>query len=119
MLEALGHAFFTLSLGMGAMVTYGSYLKDERRVIRDSVAIAVLDTTVALLAGTVIFAIVFEAGLEPSAGPGLLFQTLPGCWSRCPAGRWWRRFLRPGGVRRLELGDLAVGSHRGLPGRRV
>jgi NSS family neurotransmitter:Na+ symporter len=85
-LEALGHAFFTLSLGMGAMVTYGSYLKDERRVIRDSVAIAALDTIVALLAGTVIFAIVFNANLEPSAGPGLLFQTLPGLLVTIPGG---------------------------------
>jgi NSS family neurotransmitter:Na+ symporter len=85
-LEALGHAFFTLSLGMGAMVTYGSYLNEERRVIRDSVAIAALDTIVALLAGTVIFAIVFQAGLEPSAGPGLLFQTLPSLLVDMPGG---------------------------------
>jgi NSS family neurotransmitter:Na+ symporter len=85
-LEALGHAFFTLSLGMGAMVTYGSYLNEERRVIRDSVAIAALDTIVALLAGMVIFAVVFQAGLEPSAGPGLLFQTLPGLFVKMPGG---------------------------------
>ena len=85
-LEALGHAFFTLSLGMGAMVTYGSYLREERRVIRDSVAIAVMDTLVALLAGTVIFAVVFRADLEPSAGPGLLFQTLPGLFIKMPGG---------------------------------
>jgi neurotransmitter:Na+ symporter, NSS family len=85
-LEALGHAFFTLSLGMGAMVTYGSYLKEERRVIRDSVAIAALDTIVALLAGTVIFAVVFQAGLEPSAGPGLLFHTLPALFVDMPGG---------------------------------
>lgn len=85
-LEALGHAFFTLSLGMGAMVTYGSYLQAENRVIRDSVAIAALDTIVALLAGTVIFAVVFQAGLEPSAGPGLLFQTLPSLFVAMPGG---------------------------------
>ncbi len=85
-LEALGHAFFTLSLGMGAMVTYGSYLNEERRVIRDSVAIAALDTIVALLAGTVIFAVVFDANLEPSAGPGLLFQTLPTLLVKMPGG---------------------------------
>jgi neurotransmitter:Na+ symporter, NSS family len=85
-LEALGHAFFTLSLGMGAMITYGSYLNEERRVIRDSVAIAALDTIVALLAGMVIFAVVFKAGLEPSAGPGLLFKTLPGLFVKMPGG---------------------------------
>ncbi|REK17222.1 MAG: sodium-dependent transporter [Planctomycetota bacterium] len=87
-LEALGHAFFTLSLGMGAMVTYGSYLKEEGRVIRDSVAIAALDTIVALLAGTVIFAVVFQGDLEPSAGPGLLFQTLPELFVNMPGGRF-------------------------------
>ncbi len=119
-LEALGHAFFTLSLGMGAMVTYGSYLNEERRVIRDSVAIAALDTIVALLAGTVIFAVVFRADLEPSAGPGLLFQTLPGLFVKMPGGRVrGQRVLRPGGVRRLELGHFAVGSRRGLRRRRV
>jgi NSS family neurotransmitter:Na+ symporter len=85
-LEALGHSFFTLSLGMGAMVTYGSYLNEERRVIRDGLAIAVLDTAVALLAGTVIFAVVFDFGLEPSSGPGLLFHTLPGLFAKMPAG---------------------------------
>ena len=57
-LEALGHAFFTLSLGMGAMVTYGSYLKDDTHVVRDGVIIALLDTFIALLAGVVIFAVV-------------------------------------------------------------
>jgi NSS family neurotransmitter:Na+ symporter len=88
-LEALGHAFFTLSLGMGAMVTYGSYLKEEQRVIRDSVAIALLDTAVALLAGAVIFAVVFaKEGLEPSAGPGLLFRTLPALFVDMPGGRF-------------------------------
>lgn len=88
-LEALGHAFFTLSLGMGAMVTYGSYLKEEQRVIRDSVAIALLDTAVALLAGAVIFAVVFaKEGLEPSAGPGLLFRTLPSLFVEMPGGRF-------------------------------
>ena len=76
-LEALGHAFFTLSLGMGAMVTYGSYLKSERRIVTDGVIIAGLDTGIALLAGLVIFSVVFAGGLEPSAGPGLIFETLP------------------------------------------
>ena len=85
-LEALGHSFFTLSLGMGAMITYGSYMNDERRVIRDSVAIAALDTMVALLAGTVIFAMVFEFDQEPSMGPGLLFQTLPNLLTKMPGG---------------------------------
>ena len=76
-LEALGHAFFTLSLGMGAMVTYGSYLSRDRHVVRDGVAVAVLDTAIALLAGLVIFSVVFAHGKEAAAGPGLVFVTLP------------------------------------------
>ncbi|QDT48374.1 sodium-dependent transporter [Symmachiella dynata] len=85
-LEALGHAFFTLSLGMGAIVTYGSYLKSERHVIRDGIAIAFLDTLIALMAGTVIFAVVFHAGLEAEGGPGLLFKTLPALFIKMPYG---------------------------------
>lgn len=76
-LEALGHAFFTLSLGMGAMITYGSYLKNEKHVVRDGMAVAILDTVIALVAGLVIFAVVFTANVEPGAGPGLVFVTLP------------------------------------------
>jgi NSS family neurotransmitter:Na+ symporter len=86
-LEALGHAFFTLSLGMGAMVTYGSYLKSDAFVVRDGVWIAALDTIIALLAGTVIFAVVFAAGMEPGAGPGLVFVTLPDLFAQMPGGQ--------------------------------
>ncbi len=85
-LEALGHTFFTLSLGMGVMVTYGSYLKDEIHVLRDGFWVAVLDTVIALMAGAVIFAVVFSNDLEPSAGPGLLFATLPGLFVGMPGG---------------------------------
>lgn len=85
-LEALGHAFFTLSLGMGAIVTYGSYLKSERHVIRDGMAIAFLDTLIALMAGAVIFAVVFDAGLKAEKGPGLLFTTLPKLFVKMPYG---------------------------------
>jgi NSS family neurotransmitter:Na+ symporter len=76
-LSALGHAFFTLSLGMGAMITYGSYMRRENRIVRDAVTISVLDTVIALLAGIVIFSLVFAYGLAPNAGPGLIFETLP------------------------------------------
>jgi len=87
-LEALGHAFFTLSLGMGAMVTYGSYLDSEVAVVRDGVIVAILDTVIALTAGLVIFAVVFShEGAEPGAGPGLVFVTLPGLFEDMPAGR--------------------------------
>ena len=77
-LEALGHAFFTLSLGMGAMMTYGSY---QRRasggLLGESVAIAVLDTAIALLACLMMFPIIFSYGQDPSGGPGLVFMSMP------------------------------------------
>jgi NSS family neurotransmitter:Na+ symporter len=87
-LEALGHAFFTLSLGMGAMVTYGSYLKSEKRIVSDGVVIAALDTAIALMAGLVIFAVVFSAGKDAGAGPGLLFETLPSLFVEMPGGQY-------------------------------
>ncbi|WP_374326254.1 sodium-dependent transporter [Azonexus sp.] len=83
---AMGHAFFTLSLGMGAIITYGSYLGREVSIPRTCLAIAAADTGVALLAGLSIFAIVFAQGLEPAAGPGLLLQTLPLAFSQMPGG---------------------------------
>lgn len=76
-LIAMGHAFFTLSLGMGAIMVYGSYLSDKHSIVQASILIALSDTFVALLAGLAIFPIVFANGLEPGAGPGLIFQTLP------------------------------------------
>jgi NSS family neurotransmitter:Na+ symporter len=85
-IEALGHAFFTLSLGMGAMVTYGSYLKSDNGIVRDGITIAILDTAVALLAGAVIFAVVFDAGRDPQGGPGLVFKTLPDLFAAMPGG---------------------------------
>ena len=76
-LVAMGHAFFTLSLGMGAIMVYGSYLSQEYSIVKASMLIALADTVVALLAGLAIFPIVFAYGLEPGSGPGLIFQTLP------------------------------------------
>jgi len=76
-LTAMGHAFFTLSLGMGAIMVYGSYLPTKVSIGSTAVIIALADTAVALLAGLAIFPIVFANGLEPSSGPGLIFQTLP------------------------------------------
>ncbi|MFQ5499993.1 MAG: sodium-dependent transporter [Candidatus Zixiibacteriota bacterium] len=76
-LSALGHAFFTLSLGMGAMITYGSYMERKSNIVRDAITISFLDTLIALMAGVAIFALVFHFELVPNAGPGLIFQTLP------------------------------------------
>lgn len=76
-LTAMGHAFFTLSLGMGAIMVYGAYLPANVSIAKTSVYVAAADVIVALLAGIAIFPLVFANGLEPSSGPGLLFQTLP------------------------------------------
>ncbi|NOZ11508.1 MAG: sodium-dependent transporter [Gammaproteobacteria bacterium] len=85
-LTALGHAFFTLSLGMGAIMIYGSYLPKDASIAVTSVTICLADTMVALLAGLAIFPIVFANGLEPGAGPSLIFQTLPLAFGQMPGG---------------------------------
>lgn len=85
-LVALGHAFFTLSLGMAVMMAYGSYLPKNISIAKTSIAVSVIDTGVALLAGMAIFPIVFANGLEPGAGPGLIFQTLPLAFGQMPMG---------------------------------
>lgn len=86
-LVALGHAFFTLSLGMGAIMAYGAYMPVHASVGRTIVTVGVLDTLIALTAGLVIFPIVFAtASIEPSAGPGLLFVTLPVAFGSMPLG---------------------------------
>ena len=74
---AMGQAFFTLSLGMGAIMAYGAYLPKSAGIAGSALTIGVLDTLVALLSGMIIFPIVFANGLEPSAGPGLMFVSLP------------------------------------------
>lgn len=85
-LTAMGHAFFTLSLGMGAIMVYGSYLPKDISIAKTTVAIAAADTVVALIAGLAIFPLVFANNLEPGSGPGLIFQTLPLAFGHMPAG---------------------------------
>jgi len=85
-LIALGHAFFTLSLGMGAMLTYGSYMSKQDNVVSSAALIVFLDTAIAIMAGVAIFTAVFASGLDPAAGPGLIFQTLPAVFSTMPGG---------------------------------
>jgi NSS family neurotransmitter:Na+ symporter len=85
-LTAMGHAFFTLSLGMGAIMVYGSYLPKGISIARTTFMVAGADTAVALLAGMAIFPIVFANGLEPGSGPGLIFQTLPLAFGQMPGG---------------------------------
>jgi NSS family neurotransmitter:Na+ symporter len=86
-LEALGHAFFSLSLGMGAMLTYGSYLDKETNISSSSLEIVILNTIYALMAGLMIFPIVFTYHVDPQVGPGLFFITLPEVFARMPGGR--------------------------------
>lgn len=76
-LSALGHAFFTLSLGMGAMITYGSYMRSDEPIMKSAIIISFLDTLIALMAGVAIFSLVFHYGMSPGQGPGLIFSTLP------------------------------------------
>ncbi|APE30850.1 sodium-dependent transporter [Halomonas aestuarii] len=76
-LAAMGQAFFTLSLGMGIMMAYGSYLNEEINLLKTARTVIILDTLVALVSGLAIFPIVFANGLDLSSGPGLIFVTLP------------------------------------------
>ena len=76
-LTAMGHAFFTLSLGMGTVMVYGAYMPQQASIPGSVVTIGILDTAIALIAGMTIFPLVFASGLEPASGPGLLFQSLP------------------------------------------
>ena len=85
-LAAMGQAFFSLSLGMGAIMMYGSYLPKDSSITGSVATIAVADTAVAILAGMVIFPIVFANGLDPAAGPSLIFQTLPLAFGQMPGG---------------------------------
>lgn len=87
LLDALGHAFFTLSLGAGVLITYGSYLDTDADLFGLSFRIALLDTLVAMLASLTIFSVVFSAGMPIDGGPGLVFKTLPILFLQLPFGR--------------------------------
>ncbi len=86
---AMGQAFFTLSLGIGSMAIFGSYIGRERSLTGESINIMVLDTLVALLAGMIIFPACFAFGQDPGAGPGLIFVTIPNIFNNMAAGRLW------------------------------
>lgn len=84
---ALGQAFFSLSLGMGAMITYGSYVSKKINLVTSTGIICLFDTLIALLAGLIIFPALFHAGLSPAGGVGLVFQVLPTLFAELPAGQ--------------------------------
>lgn len=83
---ALGQALFSLSLGMGAMITYGSYFRKEDNLHSAGISVAIFDTLIAILAGIIIFPALFSAGVQPDAGPGLVFVVLPTIFGSLPAG---------------------------------
>lgn len=85
-LQAMGQSFFTLSLGMGAIMAYGAYMSSEASLTRTAISIALVDTVIALMAGVAIFALVFGSGLEAAQGPGLMFVTLPIAFAELPGG---------------------------------
>ena len=87
--NAMGQAFFTLSLGIGALAIFGSYIGKEKRLTGEAIWIIVLDTFVALMAGLIIFPACFSYGINPGAGPNLLFVTLPNVFNHMFLGRFW------------------------------
>ncbi|MBE6738371.1 MAG: sodium-dependent transporter [Ruminococcaceae bacterium] len=86
---AMNQAFFTLSLGMGSMAIFGSYIGKERSLLGESVNILVLDTFVAIVAGLIIFPACFTFDVEPAAGPSLLFEAMAKVFNNMQGGRWW------------------------------
>ncbi|MCK5739816.1 sodium-dependent transporter [bacterium] len=86
LIQALGQAFFSLSLGMGAMMTYGSYLSRKDNLVTSGVMVCVFDTLIALMAGLAIFPAVFALGQEPAQGPNLIFVVLPAIFAEMPGG---------------------------------
>ncbi|MEG0807519.1 MAG: sodium-dependent transporter [Alistipes sp.] len=88
-LVALGQAFFSLSIGLGCMVTYASYFKADTNLRQTALSVTLLDTLVAVLAGVVIFPAVFSVGIEPTSGPSLVFITLPSIFNGMPWSMVW------------------------------
>ncbi|HIY05479.1 MAG TPA: sodium-dependent transporter [Candidatus Evtepia faecigallinarum] len=86
---AMTQAFFTLSLGMGGMAIFGSYIGKERSLLGESVNVAILDTFVAVVSGLIIFPACFTYGVEAGSGPKLIFVTLPNVFNHMPMGRLW------------------------------
>ncbi|MBN2765104.1 MAG: sodium-dependent transporter [Paludibacteraceae bacterium] len=88
-LSAMGQAFFSLSLGMGCMITYGSYISKKNNLQHTVVEVTVLDTLIAVLASIAIFPAVFSLGINPAQGPELVFITLPNVFAHMPGGYFW------------------------------
>jgi NSS family neurotransmitter:Na+ symporter len=87
-IAALGHAFFSLSIGFGALLAFGAYSEQRTPLVATAVIVVLADTAIALLAGLAIFPLVFQAGMGAGSGPGLIFQTLPLAFGSIPGGRY-------------------------------
>ncbi len=87
--DAMNQSFFTLSLGIGSMAIFGSYIGKERTLLGESLNIAVLDTFVAVTSGLIIFPACFTFGVSPDSGPSLIFETLPNIFNNLPLGKLW------------------------------
>ncbi len=86
---AMGQAFFTLSLGIGAIAIFGSYIDKERRLFGETISVCVLDTFVAIMSGLIVFPACFAFGVNPESGPGLVFITLPSIFNEMWLGQFW------------------------------
>lgn len=86
---AMSQAFFTLSIGIGSLAIFGSYIGKERRLLGESIHIAALDTSISIIAGLIIFPACFAFNLDPGGGPGLVFVTLPNIFNSMSGGRIW------------------------------
>ena len=90
---AMNQSFFTLSLGIGAMLIFGSYISNDRSMLGESVTIVILDTLVAIVSGMIIFPATFTYGVDQTSGPALIFLTLPNIFNKMPLGRLWGSFF--------------------------
>ncbi len=89
LISALGQGFFSLSLGMGALITYGSYIKKNDNLTTTALSVTLSDTLIAILAGVVIFPAAFSFGVKPTAGMGLVFNTIPMIFNQMVGGYWF------------------------------
>jgi len=87
LMDAIGQAFFSIGIGMGSLIVFGAYMPKDFSIVRSSTAVILMDTGVAVLAGFAIFPLVFQYGLNPGGGPGLIFQTLPLAFGQMPGGQ--------------------------------
>ncbi len=88
-MAAMAQAFFTLSIGMGSMAVFGSYISKKRRLMGESITIAILDTFVAIMAGLIVIPACFAFDIKPDSGPSLIFETLPNVFNAMSGGRLW------------------------------